>query len=137
MITLALRADVFSCLRFIWKHQADTAQRTDGLTAVYREIIPVAAPPDSHATVAFTGGYIGLAGNKDNTGGDTINFSIWGEDAVEARPADKRYGTIETRQFTHEGTGCAGRLAYPWRVGTRYLVCVHVRHEKGQAIFSA
>ena len=107
------------------------------VTAIYREIIPVAAPPGSYTTVAFTGGYVGLAGNKDNTGGDTVNFSIWGEDAVEVAPADKKYGTIKTRQFTHEGTGWAGRLAYPWKVGTRYQVFVHVRHENGQTVFSA
>ncbi len=53
------------------------------VTAIYREIIPVAAPPGSYTTVAFSGGYVGLAGNKDNTGGDTINFSIWGEDAAK------------------------------------------------------
>ena len=87
--------------------------------------------------MAFHGGYVGLAGNKDDTGGSTINFSIWGEDAVEVQPADKKYGTINTRQFTHEGTGWAGRLAYPWKVGTRYQIYVHVRHEKGQTIFSA
>jgi hypothetical protein len=107
------------------------------VTAIYREIIPVAAPPGSYTTVAFSGGYVGLAGNKDSTGGGTINFSIWGKDAAEVEPADKQHGTIPTRQFTHEGTGWAGRLAYPWKVGTRYQVFVHVRHEEGNTIFSA
>lgn len=107
------------------------------VTGIYREIIPVAAPPGSYTTVAFKGGYVGLAGNKDHTGGDTINFSIWGKDATEAEPANKQHGTIKTRQFTHEGTGWAGRLAYPWKVGTRYQIFVHVRHEKEQTIYSA
>ncbi|MCB1244209.1 MAG: DUF3472 domain-containing protein [Verrucomicrobiales bacterium] len=107
------------------------------VTAIYREIIPVAAPPGSYTTVAFRGGYVGLAGNTDSTGGDTINFSIWGKDAVEAEPANKQHGTIKTRQFTHEGTGWAGRLAYPWKIGTRYQIFVHVKHEKGQTLFSA
>jgi hypothetical protein len=30
------------------------------VTAIYREIIPVAAPPGSYTTVAFSGGYVGL-----------------------------------------------------------------------------
>jgi hypothetical protein len=107
------------------------------VTAIYREIIPVAAPPGSYTTVAFTGGYVGLAGNKDATGGDTINFSIWGKDAAELEPADKKFGTIKTRQFTHEGTGWAGRLAYPWKVGTRYQVFVHVKYEDGHTVFTA
>ena len=107
------------------------------VTAIYREIIPVAAPPGSYTTVAFHGGYVGLAGSKDGTGGEVINFSIWGEDAAEAEAADKENGTIKTRQFTHEGTGWAGRLAYPWKVSTRYQVFVHVKHEDGHTIFSA
>jgi hypothetical protein len=107
------------------------------VVAIYREIIPVAAPPGSYTTVAFNGGYVGLAGNKTAAGGDTINFSIWGKDAAEAAPADKKFGTINTRQFTHEGTGWAGRLAYPWKTGTRYQVFVHVKHEAGQTIYSA
>jgi len=116
---------------------AQPPEKLAHVTAIYREIIPVAAPPSSYTTVAFSGGYIGLAGNKDDTGGDTINFSIWGKDAAEVEPADKKHGTIKTRQFTHEGTGWAGRLAYPWKVGTRYHVFVHVKHENGQTIFSA
>ena len=111
--------------------------KLEHVTAICREIVPVAAPPGSYTTVAFKGGYVGLAGNKDGTGGDTINFSIWGQDAVEAEPADQTHGTIRTRQFTHEGTGWAGRLAYPWKVGARYQVFVHVRHEGGQTVFSA
>jgi hypothetical protein len=107
------------------------------VAAIYREIIPVAAPPGSYTTVAFNGGYVGLAGNKDGKGGDTINFSIWGKDAAELAPADKKFGTIKTRQFTHEGTGWAGRLAYPWKVGTCYQVFVHLKHEDGHTIFSA
>jgi hypothetical protein len=108
------------------------------VTAIYREIIPVAAPKGTYSTVAFKGGYVGLVLDKDSkAGGDQINFSIWGEDAMEAQSADKKYGTIKTRQFTHEGTGWAGRLAYPWKVGTRYQVFVHVKHEKGQTLFSA
>jgi len=116
---------------------ASPDKKPEHVTAIYREIIPVAAPPGSYTTVAFTGGYVGLAGNKDHTGGDTINFSIWGQDAAEVEPADQRHGAIKTRQFTHEGTGWAGRLAYPWKVGTRYQVFVHVRHMNGQTIFSA
>ena len=116
---------------------ASPDKKPEHVTAIYREIIPVAAPPGSYTTVAFTGGYVGLAGNKDHTGGDTINFSIWGKDAAEVEPADQRHGAIKTRQFTHEGTGWAGRLAYPWKVGTRYQVFVHVRHVNGQTIFSA
>lgn len=116
---------------------ASPDKKPERVTAIYREIIPVAAPPGSYTTVAFTGGYVGLAGNKDHTGGDTINFSIWGKDAAEVEPADQRHGAIKTRQFTHEGTGWAGRLAYPWKVGTRYQVFVHVRHVNGQTIFSA
>ncbi len=112
-------------------------KKLERVIAVYREIIPVAAPPGSYTTVAFNGGYVGFAGNKDGTGGDTINFSIWGKDAAELEPADKKFGTIKTRQFTHEGTGWAGRLSYPWKVGTRYQVFVHVKHENGQTIFSA
>jgi len=107
------------------------------VVAIYREIIPVAAPPSSYTTVAFNGGYVGLAGNKTVTGGDTINFSIWGQDAAEIAPADKKFGTVNTRQFTHEGTGWAGRLAYPWKTGTRYQVFVHVKHESGQTIYTA
>jgi hypothetical protein len=116
---------------------ASPDEKLDHVTAIYREITPVAAPPGSYTTVAFHGGYVGLAGNKDGTGGNTINFSIWGKDAEEVQPADKKYGTIQTRQFNHEGTGWAGRLAYPWKVGTRYHVYVLVRHEKGRTIFSA
>ena len=82
------------------------------VTAIYREIIPVAAPPGSYTTLAFHGGYVGLAANKDGTGGDTINFSIWGKDAAELEPADKKFGAINTRQFTHEGTGWAGRRQF-------------------------
>jgi len=107
------------------------------VVGIYREIVPVAAPPGSYTTVAFTGGYVGLTGNKDATGGNQINFSIWGKDAAEAAPADSTYGAIKTRQFTHEGTGWAGRLAYPWKVGQRYHVFVHVRHEQGHTIYSA
>ena len=107
------------------------------VVAIYREIIPVAAPHGSYTTVAFHGGYVGLAGNKDNTGGGHINFSIWGEDAVEAEPASKQHGTIKTRQFKHEGTGWAGRLAYPWKVGTRYQIFVHVKHENEETIFTS
>ena len=107
------------------------------VNAICREIVPAAAPAGSYTTVAFTGGYVGLAGNQDGTGGNTINFSIWGQDAAEAAPADARYGTVQTRQFTHEGTGWAGRLAYPWKVGTNYHVYVSVKHEHGQTIFSA
>ena len=107
------------------------------VAAIYREIIPVAAPHGSYTTVAFHGGYVGLAGNKDNTGGGQINFSIWGEDATEAEPANKQHGTIKTRQFKHEGTGWAGRLAYPWKVGTRYQIFVHVKHENEETIFTA
>ena len=67
-------------------------------------------------------------------GGTTINFSIWGKEAKELEPADKTHGTIKTRQFTHEGTGWAGRLAYPWKVGTRYQVFVHLKHLDGNSI---
>jgi Domain of unknown function (DUF3472) len=116
---------------------ASPAQNPKQIVAIYREIIPVAAPPGSYTTVAFTGGYVGLAGNKTAEGGDTINFSIWGQDAEEVEPADKKFGTIKTRQFTHEGTGWAGRLAYPWRPGSVYQVFVHVKHENGQTIYSA
>ena len=116
---------------------ASPAQKPKQIVAIYREIIPVAAPPGSYTTVAFTGGYVGLAGNKTPEGGDTINFSIWGKDAEEVAPADKKFGTIKTRQFTHEGTGWAGRLAYPWKAGTRYHVFVHVKHESEQTIFTA
>jgi hypothetical protein len=107
------------------------------VVAIYREIIPVAAPPGSYTTVAFTGGYVGLAGNKTAEGGDTINFSIWGKDAKEVEPADKTFGTIKTRQFTHEGTGWAGRLAYRWKTGTRYHVFIHVQHENDQTLYTA
>lgn len=116
---------------------ASAEQKPEQIVAIYREIIPVAAPPGSYTTVAFTGGYVGLAGNKTPEGGDTINFSIWGQDAAEVEPADKKFGTIKTRQFTHEGTGWAGRLAYPWKPGARYQVFVHVRHENGQTIYTA
>ena len=107
------------------------------VTAIYREIIPVAAPKSSYTTVAFTGGYVGLAGIKDGKGGTTINFSIWGKEAKEVEPADKTHGTIKTRQFTHEGTGWAGRLAYPWKIGTRYQIFVHVKHLDGDTIYTA
>ena len=107
------------------------------VVGIYREIIPVAAPPGSYTTVAFAGGYVGLAGNKTAAGGDTINFSIWGKDAAEVEAADKKFGTVKTRQFTHEGTGWAGRLAYPWKTGTRYRVFVHVQHENAQTIYTA
>ena len=107
------------------------------VNAIYREIIPTAAPAGSYTTVAFTGGYVGLAGNTDGTGGSTINFSIWGKDATETAPADEKFGTVKTRQFTHEGTGWAGRLAYPWKVGTNYHVYVSVKHEHDATIFSA
>ncbi|NBV20670.1 MAG: DUF3472 domain-containing protein [Proteobacteria bacterium] len=116
---------------------ASPAVKVKQVTAIYREIIPVAAPSGSYTTVAFAGGYVGLAGNHDGTGGDTINFSIWGKDAKELEPADQKFGSIKTRQFTHEGTGWAGRLAYPWKVGTRYQVYVHVKHEEGHTVFSA
>ena len=108
-------------------------RKPNQVIAIYREIIPVASPRGSYTTVAFHGGYVGLARHKVNH----VNFSIWGDDATEAEAADKRNGTIRTRQFTHEGTGWAGRLAYPWKVGTRYQVFVHVKHEGGQTIFSA
>lgn len=116
---------------------ATPAEKPDRVVAIYREIIPVAAPPGSYTTVAFSGGYVGLAGNKDATGGDQINFSIWGKDAAELEPADRRFGTIKTRQFTHEGTGWAGRLAYPWKVGVRYQVFVHVKHEQDRTVLTA
>lgn len=116
---------------------ASPAEEAKQIAGIYREIIPVAAPPGSYTTVAFTGGYIGLAGNKDKLGGDTVNFSIWGRDAAEVAPADPRFGTTKTRQFDHEGTGWAGRLSYPWKVGERYHVYVQVTHMGGQTIYSA
>ena len=116
---------------------ARPAEKPKQVVGIYREIIPVAAPPSSYTTVAFKGGYVGLAGNKTAEGGTTINFSIWGEDAREVEPADQRFGTIKTRKFTHEGTGWAGRLAYPWKVGTRYHIYVQVKHEGGDTIYSA
>jgi len=57
---------------------ATPEQNPRRITAIYREIIPVAAPPGSYTTVAFTGGYVGLAGITNGTGGTVINFSIWG-----------------------------------------------------------
>ena len=90
---------------------ASPAEKLEHFTAIYREFIPVAAPPGSNSTVAFHGGYVGLAGNKVATGGSTIYFSIWSEDAAEVQPADKKYGTIKTRQLNHEGT--AGRDGCP------------------------
>lgn len=116
---------------------ASPEQRPKQIVAIYREIIPVAAPHGSYTTVAFAGGYVGLAGNKTAEGGDTINFSIWGQDAAEVEPADKKFGAVKTRQFTHEGTGWAGRLAYPWKTATRYQVFVHVKHESDQTIYTA
>jgi hypothetical protein len=90
---------------------ASSEQKPKRIVAIYREIIPVAAPHGSYTTVAFAGGYVGLAGNKTPGGGDTINFSIWGQEAAEVEAADKKFGTVKTRQFTHEGTGWAGRLS--------------------------
>ncbi len=116
---------------------ASPEKKPKKVIALYREIIPVAAPRGSYTTVAFNGGYVGLAGNKDGKGGGTINFSIWGKDAKEEEPADDRHGAIRTRQFTHEGTGWAGRLAYPWKVGEHYRIFVHVKHENGQTVYSA
>jgi len=117
--------------------EAAPEKKPKQVMGIYRQIIPAAAPHSSYTTVAFNGGYVGLAGNKDGKRGTTINFSIWGKDAEEVEPADKRHGTIKTRQFTHEGTGWAGRLAYPWEVGKRYQIYVHVKHEEGDTIYSA
>ena len=117
--------------------KASPTVKVPRIIGLYRQIMPLAAPATSYTTVAFNGGYVGLAGNKDNSGGDQINFSIWGKDAAEVAPADKEHGTIRTRQFTHEGTGWAGRLAYPWKTGQRYQIFVHVRHDRDSTIYSA
>ncbi len=116
---------------------AHPEKKPERVVAIYREIIPINAPKSSYTTVAFSGGYVGLAGNKDGNGGDQINFSIWGTDCIEIESANKKYGSIKTRQFTHEGTGWAGRLAYPWQLGKRYRIFVHVKHENQKTIFSA
>ena len=107
------------------------------VVAIYREIMPLQAPKSSYTTVAFRGGYVGLAGNRKDNFGDQINFSIWGDDAAEYESADEKYGIIKTRQFTHEGKGWAGRLAFPWETNKKYRVYVHVKHENNSTIFSA
>jgi hypothetical protein len=107
------------------------------ITAIYREISPISAPHGSYTTIAFHGGYVGLVADPQGNGGRQINFSIWGSDATPVESAEKRYGEIKSRQFTHEGVGWAGRLAYPWKAGVKYKVCVLVTHQNNTTTYSA
>ena len=45
---------------------AHPKDKPKNVIAIYREVVPLQAPKSSYTTVAFRGGYVGLAGNKND-----------------------------------------------------------------------
>jgi len=108
------------------------------ITMIYKEFVMRDAPAGTYATIAFTGGYVGLA-DFTSPEGPHVNFSVW--DADESAPAylveSSTLGTPDNHRFSHEGHGFHSELDYPWQLGVRYKVLVKLERRGPDTLWSA